>query len=135
MKVVLESGGGFEGFNRKLQLKVLERDSEPDAEGYYAVKKIMIVLKWGGELSYLGYGDAMDLGMKMRQERYDDDHDFLSLYSSYKHDLKTYSSDEGRCIKTAAAFLKGFLNISGGLAPIITSMVNFTKKAQSTYQS
>jgi hypothetical protein len=47
--------------------------------------------------------------------------------------LKTYSSDEGRCIKTAAAFLKGFLNISGGLAPIITSMVNFTKKAQSTH--
>ncbi len=46
----------------------------------------------------------------MRMERYEDN-DFLSLYSSYKHDLKTYSSDEGRCIKTAAAFLKGFLNI------------------------
>jgi hypothetical protein len=30
MKVVLESGGGFEGFNRKLQLKVLERDTQPD---------------------------------------------------------------------------------------------------------
>lgn len=67
MKVVLESGGGFEGFNRKLQLKVLERDTQPDEEGNYPVRKIMIVLKWGGELSFLGYGDAMDLGMKMRQ--------------------------------------------------------------------
>jgi hypothetical protein len=47
--------------------------------------------------------------------------------------LKTYASDEGRCIKTAAAFLKGFLNISGGLAPILSSMVNFTKKAQSIF--
>ena len=44
--------------------------------------------------------------------------------------MKTYSSDEGRCIKTAAAFLKGFLNIEGGLAPIITSMVMTNKKAQ-----
>jgi hypothetical protein len=52
----------------------------------------MIVLKWGGELSYLGYQDAIELGKKMRMERYDD-HDLLSLYSSYRHDLKSYSSD------------------------------------------
>ncbi len=91
----------------------------------------MLVLKWGGELSWFGYQDSIELGKKMRMERYEDN-DFLSLYSSYKHDLKTYSSDEGRCIKTAAAFLKGFLNIEGGLAPIITSMVNINKKAQST---
>ncbi len=92
-----------------------------------------MVLKWGGQLSYIGYQDALDMGKKMRVQRYDDDHDFLSLFSSYKHDLKTYASDEGRCIKTAAAFLKGFLNISGGLAPILSSMVNFTKKAQSIF--
>ena len=66
----------------------------------------------------------------MRMEKYNDDQDFLSLHSSYRHDLKTYSSDEGRCIKTAASFLKGFLNIEGGLAPIITSMVMTNKKAQ-----
>ena len=114
MKSVLESGGRFEGFNRKLQMKVLEKETEPDEEGFYQVKKVLIVLKWGGELSYFGYDDAVDLGKKMRQQRYDDDdNEFLNLYSSYKHDLKTYSSDEGRCIKTAAAFLKGFLNISG----------------------
>lgn len=65
----------------------------------------------------------------MRIERYDD-HDCLSLYSEYRHDLKTYSSDEGRCIKTAAAFLKGFLSIEGELAPIISSMVKADPKAQ-----
>lgn len=48
MKVVLESGGRFEGFNRKLQMKVLERDSEPDAEGNYQVRRVLMVLKWGG---------------------------------------------------------------------------------------
>ena len=68
----------------------------------------------------------------MRMEKYIDDQNFLSLHSSYRHDLKTYSSDEGRCIKTAASFLKGFLNIEGGseLAPIITTLVNANKKAQ-----
>ena len=70
------------------------------------------------------------LGQKMRMERYDD-HDCLSLYSSYRHDVKTYASDEGRCIKTAAAFLKGFLSIEGELAPIISSMVRADLKAQS----
>lgn len=68
----------------------------------------------------------------MRMERYDDN-DLLSLYSSYRHDLKTYASDEGRCIKTAAAFLKGFLSIEGELAPIISSMVQADAKAQSKF--
>lgn len=48
MKVVLESGGRFEGFNRKLQMKVLERDSDSDLDGNYPVRSVLIVLKWGG---------------------------------------------------------------------------------------
>lgn len=112
MKIVLEAGGHFDGFTRKLQLKVLERAEKEEGETVGAVKKVMIVLKWGGELSFYGYQDAIELGKKMRVERYDDKN-LLSLYSSYKHDVKTYSSDEGRCIKTAAAFLKGFLSIEG----------------------
>jgi inositol-hexakisphosphate/diphosphoinositol-pentakisphosphate 1-kinase len=108
MKLVLEAGGHFDGLTRKLQLKVLDRDSSDNGKGQ--IKKIMLVLKWGGDLSFLGYEDAIELGRKMRTERYDDK-DCLSLYSSYRHDLKTYASDEGRCIKTAAAFLKGFLSI------------------------
>lgn len=91
---------------------MLERAEKEEGETVGAVKKVMIVLKWGGELSFYGYQDAIELGKKMRVERYDDKN-LLSLYSSYKHDVKTYSSDEGRCIKTAAAFLKGFLSIEG----------------------
>jgi hypothetical protein len=49
--------------------------------------------------------------------------------------VKTYASDEGRCIKTAAAFLKGFLSIEGELAPIISSMVMADSKAQSKLTS
>jgi inositol hexakisphosphate/diphosphoinositol-pentakisphosphate kinase len=109
-------------------MKVLRRETVegPEAD---EIKEIQIVLKWGGELSRAGYLDAIKLGEKMRKERYDD-HDCLSLYSSYRHDVKTYSSEEGRCIKTAAAFLKGFLSIEGELAPIISSMVRADFKAQ-----
>lgn len=61
MKLVLESRGHFDGLTRKLQLKVLDRDVNNN------VKKILIVLKWGGELSYTGYLDAIALGEKMRK--------------------------------------------------------------------
>lgn len=129
IKFVLESGGHFEGLTRKLQLKVAEREEGQEGKRG-AVSRVQVILKWGGDLTRIGYEDAIELGKKMREERYDDN-DCLSLYSSYKHDLKTYASDEGRCIKTAAAFLKGFLSIEGELAPIISSMVQADGKAQS----
>lgn len=47
----------------------------------------------------------------------------LRLHSTYRHDLKCYTSDEGRCQKTAAAFLKGMLSLEGALAPILVIMV------------
>lgn len=47
----------------------------------------------------------------------------LRLHSTYRHDLKCYTSDEGRCQKTAAAFLKGMLQLEGALAPILVIMV------------
>jgi inositol hexakisphosphate/diphosphoinositol-pentakisphosphate kinase len=55
------------------------------------------------------------------------DHDIkgglLRLHSTYRHDLKCYTSDEGRCQKTAASFLKGLLEFEGALAPILAIMV------------
>lgn len=48
----------------------------------------------------------------------------IRLHSTYRHDLKTYSSDEGRCQSTAASFLKGFLDYEGETTPILASMVN-----------
>jgi len=47
----------------------------------------------------------------------------LRLHSTYRHDLQCLASDEGRCLKTAAAFLKGLLAFEGALAPILASMV------------
>ena len=47
----------------------------------------------------------------------------LRLHSTYRHDLKCYSSDEGRCQRTAAAFLKGLLALEGTLPPILAIMV------------
>ena len=47
----------------------------------------------------------------------------LRLHSTYRHDLKCYTSDEGRCQKTAASFLKGLLDFEGALAPILAIMV------------
>ena len=47
----------------------------------------------------------------------------LRLHSTYRHDLQCLASDEGRCQKTAAAFLKGLLAFEGALAPILASMV------------
>lgn len=47
----------------------------------------------------------------------------LRLHSTYRHDLQCLASEEGRCLKTAAAFLKGLLAFEGALAPILASMV------------
>jgi hypothetical protein len=47
----------------------------------------------------------------------------LRLHSTFRHDLKIYSSDEGRVQVTAAAFIKAFLNLEGELTPILVSLV------------
>jgi len=51
----------------------------------------------------------------------------LRLHSTYRHDLKIYSSDEGRVQITAAAFIKGLLDLeteNNQLTPILASLVN-----------
>jgi inositol hexakisphosphate/diphosphoinositol-pentakisphosphate kinase len=37
----------------------------------------------------------------------------LRLHSTYRHDLKLYSSDEGRVQASAAAFIKALLDLEG----------------------
>ena len=44
-----------------------------------------------------------------------------------RHDLKIYSSDEGRVQMTAAAFARGFLDLEGFLTPILASLVSKDK--------
>lgn len=48
----------------------------------------------------------------------------LRLHSTYRHDFKIYSSDEGRVQVAAAAFTKGLLDLEGSsLTPILVSLV------------
>ncbi|XP_058771120.1 inositol hexakisphosphate and diphosphoinositol-pentakisphosphate kinase VIP1-like isoform X1 [Vicia villosa] len=48
----------------------------------------------------------------------------LRLHSTHRHDLKIYSSDEGRVQMSAAAFAKGLLDLEGQLTPILVSLVS-----------
>ena len=81
--------------------------------------------RWGGELTPLGAMQATTLGAKARYALYPAEEDgVLRLHASYRHDLKIYSSDEGRVQMTAAAFAKGFLALEGELTPILASLVS-----------
>jgi inositol hexakisphosphate/diphosphoinositol-pentakisphosphate kinase len=115
-------------------MKVIERDQTISdlSPNKYIVTKAVLILKWGGELTQQGENDAVELGKSFRLTKYPQDEGLISMHSSYRHDLKTYRSDESRCLKTAAAFLKGYLDLEGDLTPIINSLVQRDKKAQST---
>jgi inositol hexakisphosphate/diphosphoinositol-pentakisphosphate kinase len=54
----------------------------------------------------------------------------LRLHSTYRHDFKIYSSDEGRVQTSAAAFTKGLLDLEGtSLTPILVSLVNKARES------
>ncbi|CDW83263.1 inositol hexakisphosphate and diphosphoinositol-pentakisphosphate kinase 1 [Stylonychia lemnae] len=126
----------FEGLNRKvgsithinlqIQLRPLVYETVTNSKGEQIEKVIeaLFILKWGGELTHAGVKQAIDYGTKFRETMYEDKSGgLLRLHSTYRHDLKCYTSDEGRCQKTAAAFLKGLLQLEGALAPILVIMV------------
>ena len=54
----------------------------------------------------------------------------LRLHATYRHDLKIKASDEGRVMKTAAAFTKGLLELEGQLTPILVSLVSVEEKSR-----
>lgn len=51
----------------------------------------------------------------------------LRLHSTFRHDMKIKTSDEGRVMKTAAAFAKGLLELEGSIPPILVSLVHKEK--------
>ena len=124
---VLKKGGHFEGINRKIQLKPLEwqQISDPQTgEIREVVTQGLFILKWGGELTHTGIEQAQELGEIFRNQVYPQENEgLLRLHATCRHDLKIYSSQEGRCQKTAAAFCKGLLELEGDLTPILVSMV------------
>ncbi len=116
------------GLNRKLQMKPTKWDECINSDGTKIVKctQLQLILKWGGNLTKLGEKQAINLGKRLRQELYPDEAGggILRLHSTFRHDLKIKTSDEGRVMKTAAAFAKGLLELEGEITPILVSLVH-----------
>ncbi|XP_047658627.1 inositol hexakisphosphate and diphosphoinositol-pentakisphosphate kinase 1 isoform X6 [Tachysurus fulvidraco] len=149
LKTVLEMYGHFSGINRKVQLTYLPngqlKASSEEEDTQKEGPSLLLVLKWGGELTPAGRVQAEELGRAFRCmypggqenrrslgcESPTDCGDYagfpgcglLRLHSTYRHDLKIYASDEGRVQMTAAAFAKGLLALEGELTPILVQMV------------
>ncbi|ROT65289.1 inositol hexakisphosphate and diphosphoinositol-pentakisphosphate kinase-like [Penaeus vannamei] len=135
LKSVLEMYGHFSGINRKVQLKYQprgwKRRSSSEEGDSPREPSLVLILKWGGELTPAGRIQAEELGRIFRcmypggQGEYAGTQGLglLRLHSTYRHDLKIYASDEGRVQMTAAAFAKGLLALEGELTPILVQMV------------
>eukprot|EP00249_Psilotum_nudum_P017504 c26356_g1_i1 orf=1564-3798(-) len=128
VKAVLEEGGHFSGIYRKVQLKPTKWAKAPqedsEGEGERPTEALM-VLKYGGVLTHAGRKQAEELGRSFRNSMYPGEGTgLLRLHSTYRHDLKIYSSDEGRVQMSAAAFAKGLLDLEGQLTPILVSLVS-----------
>ncbi|KRY74411.1 Inositol hexakisphosphate and diphosphoinositol-pentakisphosphate kinase [Trichinella pseudospiralis] len=131
VKTVLEMHGHFSGINRKVQFKYHKRaKSGPDGlstdekSNNDENKCLILIVKWGGELTNAGKIQAEELGRAFRclypggQGKGQSNNDsrglgFLRLHSTYRHDLKIYASEEGR----------GLLALEGQLPPILVQMV------------
>ncbi|XP_028257174.1 inositol hexakisphosphate and diphosphoinositol-pentakisphosphate kinase 2 isoform X3 [Parambassis ranga] len=135
LKTVLEMYGHFSGINRKVQLTYLPHGQPKTSSEEEDTRKegpsLLLVLKWGGELTPAGRVQAEELGRAFRCMYPGGQGDYagfpgcglLRLHSTYRHDLKIYASDEGRVQMTAAAFAKGLLALEGELTPILVQMV------------
>uniref|UniRef100_A0A669DF01 Inositol hexakisphosphate and diphosphoinositol-pentakisphosphate kinase n=1 Tax=Oreochromis niloticus TaxID=8128 RepID=A0A669DF01_ORENI len=131
LKTVLEMYGHFSGINRKVQLTYLRNGKPKASNSKKDGPSLLLVLKWGGELTPAGRVQAEELGRAFRCMYPGGQGDYagfpgcglLRLHSTYRHDLKIYASDEGRVQMTAAAFAKGLLALEGELTPILVQMV------------
>lgn len=110
----------------KLQLKPSKWTHE-EGETTPKVTEVLLVLKWGGVLTELGVEHACKLGAHFRRHMYpasDDGAGLLRLHATFRHDLKIRTSDEGRVMKTGAAFTKGLLELEGDISPILVSLIH-----------
>ncbi|KAJ1633278.1 histidine phosphatase superfamily-domain-containing protein [Pavlovales sp. CCMP2436] len=139
----------FRGINRKVQLKPTRWERQcstsggDDGAASYSSElradggpepgatptEAQFILKWGGELTPLGESQAERLGTIFRKTLYPGEFGgVLRLHATYRHDMKIYTSEEGRVQMTAAAFAKGFLDLDGNLTPILASLVSKNEK-------
>ncbi|CEG50025.1 phosphoglycerate mutase-like protein [Plasmopara halstedii] len=128
------------GINRKVQLKPKDfvtipaggTDNNGEQVTTSRVSKLLLIIKWGGDLTHTGEEQAEHLGQKFRRMMYPGGAGGLNrLHSTYRHDLKIYTSDEGRVQKTAASFAKGLLELEGDIIPILVGLVLKSKDADS----
>lgn len=128
---VLDMKDRFAGLERKVQLKASKWKPQKDPDAPRKVAQMEVVAKWGGELTKSGLAESEDLGRQLRLDLYPNDPTgLLRLHSSFRHDFKIYSSQEGRCQITASAFTKGFLDLEGDITPILVSLVTRDSYAQ-----
>lgn len=138
LKTVLEMYGKFSGINRKVQMKYQPSGKPKGSSSDDDTRNdpsLVLILKWGGELTPAGRIQAEELGRMFRcmypgsgppNDGTNSDEcglGLLRLHSTFRHDLKIYASDEGRVQMTAAAFAKGLLALEGELTPILVQMV------------
>ena len=119
------------GLNRKLQMKPRDwaETTTDDGDAVTRCTRLQLIVKWGGDLTKLGEKQAIRLGNRLRDELYPSNEGggILRLHSTFRHDLKIKTSDEGRVMKTAAAFAKGMLELEGDVRPILVSLVHKEK--------
>ena len=75
-----------------------------DDKGDFYLAKILLVFKWGGEITHSGSSQSKELGENFRKDLSLINKDFLSQ-------VKVYSSSESRAIRTAVGFTKAFLDV------------------------
>jgi len=97
------------GLNRKLQIKPRAwSESLNPASGEFSLycTEVQLILKWGGNLTKLGERQAVSLGERFRYQMYPDTPGggILRLHSTFRHDLKIKTSDEGRVMKVLYYF-------------------------------
>jgi len=115
-------------FYRKVQLK-------PKKMKDGAVTEVLLILKWGGKLTWAGKTQSLALGHALRVRLYPSREggsaggSLLRLHATYRHDLKIYTSDEGRVVLSAAAFTKGLLDLESCLPPIASMMMQSDEAA------
>ncbi len=132
LKLIVQvlTAGPISGINRKVQLKPLSWDADTGE-----VTQVLFIIKWGGEITPAGLAVAEAAGEEFRKTMYpssDNEVDgagLLRLHSTFRHDLKIYSSDEGRVQVTAAAFAKGLLQLENDIPPILASLVRKDESA------
>jgi len=104
-------------YTPKVQLKPLQEENG-------VVTKALVILKWGGTLTHAGITQCERLGRLFRTAYYRDGTEtFHTLHSAYQHDIKCYSSSEGRCQKSAGALLRGLLDLDSDINAVATCMV------------